>query len=146
MTYPIEPGDVLFLDTSFAIALVAASDALHEQAEALADQIEATRSRMITTRGVLLEIGNALSKRKYRDSSIRLLDSIQNDSQIEIVTITDDLFFRGFRLYRSRPDKEWGLVDCISFTVMTDRRLTKALTADEHFQQCGFQSLLRKNQ
>jgi predicted nucleic acid-binding protein len=37
-----------------------------------------------------------------------------------------------------------GLIDCASFVVMTGRALTKALTADEHFQQCGFRALLRE--
>ncbi|MFM5956954.1 MAG: PIN domain-containing protein, partial [Dolichospermum sp.] len=42
-----------------------------------------------------------------------------------------------------REDKEWGLVDCISFIVMQDRGITDALTADTHFQQAGFRALLR---
>ena len=45
-------------------------------------------------------------------------------------------------LYRARPDKEWGLTDCVSFTVMTDRGLTEALTTDDHFRQAGFRALL----
>jgi predicted nucleic acid-binding protein len=49
-------------------------------------------------------------------------------------------------LFRSRPDKEWGLIDCTSFIAMSDRSLTKALTADEHFEQCGFRALLRDHE
>jgi predicted nucleic acid-binding protein len=40
-------------------------------------------------------------------------------------------------------DKEWSLVDCISFVVMTDRKLTDALTGDHHFEQAGFNALLK---
>lgn len=55
-----------------------------------------------------------------------------------------DLFGRGFELYAARPDKDWSLTDCISFVVMKDRRLERALTADVHFVQAGFHALLRE--
>jgi len=48
-------------------------------------------------------------------------------------------------LFKQRKDKEWGLVDCLSFIVMPNRGMTDALTADTHFQQAGFGPLL-KNQ
>jgi predicted nucleic acid-binding protein len=55
---------------------------------------------------------------------------------IALSAITDQMF-------RSRQDKEWGLVDCVSFVVMQNRGIAEALTADEHFHQAGFRSLLR---
>jgi predicted nucleic acid-binding protein len=51
----------VFLDTAFAIALSAPSDEHHESAVLLAQELEANQTRLITTRAVLLEIGNALS-------------------------------------------------------------------------------------
>lgn len=60
-----------------------------------------------------------------------------------IVPLTNDLYAQALILYRSRIDKEWGLVDCLSFVVMRERMLTEALTADQHFEQVGFQALLR---
>ena len=41
-------------------------------------------------------------------------------------------------------DKEWGLIDCVSFVVMEYRGITEALTSDAHFEQAGFQALLRR--
>ena len=41
------------------------------------------------------------------------------------------------------PNSIGGLVDCVSFTLMLERGITKALSADDHFQQCGFLPLLR---
>ena len=63
---------------------------------------------------------------------------------MEIVPLSEAIFARAFQLYRTRPDKEWGLTDCISFTVMQERGLTAALTTDEHFGQAGFRVLLRE--
>jgi predicted nucleic acid-binding protein len=59
-----------------------------------------------------------------------------------IVPLSEDLYARAFRLYRERADKEWGLTDCVSFVVMQDRKISEALTTDEHFQQAGFCALL----
>ena len=38
--------------------------------------------------------------------------------------------------------KEWGLTDCVSFVVMQEYALTKALTVDHHFEQAGYEITL----
>jgi hypothetical protein len=52
-------------------------------------------------------------------------------------------FLSALALFCNRRDKEWGMVDCVSFVVMQERWLTNALTTDEHFEQAGFRILLR---
>ena len=59
-----------------------------------------------------------------------------------VVTITSTLFQKGLKLYESRADKSWGLVDCFSFILMEENQITDALTSDVHFIQAGFQALL----
>jgi predicted nucleic acid-binding protein len=133
----------VFLDTAYAIALSSPKDEHHEQAIRLAEELEADRTKLVTTRAVLFEIGNALAKQRYRAAAIGLLDSLEFDPTVEIVPATEDLCTQAFQLYRSRPDKEWGLTDCLSFVVMQERGLTTALTTDKHFVQAGFEALLR---
>jgi len=133
----------IFLDTSFAIALSAITDQNHARAIELAEQIEAQNSYLVTTQAILLEIGNALSKQRYRTAAIQLLESLESDPNVEIVPLTNELYNAAFQLFRSRQDKEWGLVDCISCIVMQNRGITDVLTADEHFNQMGFRALLR---
>lgn len=106
-------------------------------------QMQTDRTRIVTTRAVLLEIGNALGKQCYRSTAVALLEALQEDPSVEIVPISDDIYSRAFDLYRSRPDKEWGLVDCISCIVMQERGIVGALTADVHFLQAGYSALLR---
>lgn len=134
----------VFLDASYAIALSAPSDQLHVRAVSMAQQLEAERTRMLTTQAVLLEIGNALSKRRYRAAAVSLLSSLEIDPSIEIIPVSSELYAEAFDLYRGRLDKEWGLIDCVSFVVMKSRGITEALTADEHFEQAGFRALLRE--
>ena len=133
----------VFLDTSFAIALSSITDQNHLKAVKLANQIEADATRVVTTQAILLEIGNALSKQKFRAAAIQLLEALETDPSVEVLLLTNSLYKLAFNLFKQREDKEWGLVDCISFIVMQDRGITDALTADAHFQQAGFRALLR---
>ena len=134
----------VFLDTSYAIALAAASDQHHASAIAIAGDMEAAGTRLISTQAVLLEIGNALAKRRYRKAAVRLLAALDADPKVEIVPLTVELYKRAFALFQQRADKEWGLTDCVSFVLMQERGLTEALTADEHFRQAGFSVLLSR--
>ena len=122
--------------------MAVSSDQFHDIAVKLADQMESQRTRLVTTQAVVLEIGNALSKERYRAAAARLLTALVADPRVEIVPLSADLLLRAFELYATRDDKEWGLTDCVSFIVMQDRSLTESLTADEHFRQAGFQPLL----
>jgi uncharacterized protein len=133
----------VFLDTAYAIALSTPRDSFHEKAVALSRQLETSATRLVTTQAVMLEIGNTFSDLRNRHMSVELLESFETDPSIEIVPISQSLFDKAFHLYKNRLDKEWGLTDCISFVVMTERNITDALTTDRHFSQAGFRVLLR---
>lgn len=137
--------DEVFLDASYAIALSSPADEHHDRAGELAERIEAEETRLVTTRAVVLEIGNAMAGLRYRRAAIALLDALEGDPSVTIVPLTEQYYERSVHLYRERPDKEWGLTDCLSFVVMEDLRLTEALTADGHFRQAGFRALLRED-
>ena len=134
----------LFLDTSFSIGLVSPRDQIHEKAISWSEKIENLKITIVTTQAVFLEIGNALSKSAFRQVGIGLLENLADDPDTTIVSLTDEIYNKAFELFRSRPDKEWGLVDCISFVVMRERNIEAALTADEHYIQAGFRALLRE--
>jgi predicted nucleic acid-binding protein len=133
----------VFLDTAYALALSSLRDAFHERAVQLAREIRAAGTRLVTTRATMLEIGNAVSRQARRQPGIKLLAALETDARVEIVPLSEQLYRQAWQLFRERPDKEWGLTDCVSFIVMQDRGLTEALTADEHFRQAGFQPLMR---
>jgi len=132
----------VFLDTSYAVALSVVRDENHKRAVELADEMEAANTHFVTTRAILLEIGNALSRLRYRAAAISLLTALEKDPNVEIVPFSEDLYQRALEIYRDHVDKEWGLIDCVSFVVMKDEGLTEALTADNHFHQAGFRILL----
>lgn len=60
----------VFLDTSYAVALSAQTDENNQRAEELAEQFEAEGTQFVTTQAILLEIGNALAKVRYRQAAV----------------------------------------------------------------------------
>ena len=84
----------VFLDTAYAIALSSSSDQFHKKAVELAEQLEQDGARLITTHAVLLEVGNALSKMRYRTAAVALLEALEADPNVEIVPISEDLLRR----------------------------------------------------
>ena len=134
----------VFLDTAYAIALANAKDQFHQKAVQLAQQLRTEKTKLVTTRAVLLEIGNTLSGQRFRIGAVQLLDALEADPNVGIVSLTDALYSQALTLYRARPDKEWCLVDCLSFVVMQERKISSALTTDLHFQQAGYRVLLRE--
>lgn len=135
--------DEVFLDTSHAIALASPADKFHQRAATVVQEINRAKVNVVTTRGVMLEIGNAFASVQRRKVGIALLDSLEQDPRINILPVTDELYRKAVTLYRNRPDKAWGLVDCVSFVVMRERGINDALTSDLHFAQAGFRALLR---
>ena len=132
----------VFLDASYAIALVTPKDQDHAVAIQLARILKAKNVRMVTSRASLLEIGNALSRHRYRHAAVALLNALEADPAVEITELTPDLFEASYELFVERPDKNWDLTDCTSFEIMRRNEIDQALTADEHFVQAGFQALL----
>jgi hypothetical protein len=135
-----------FQDASYAIALSASSDQFHQRAVLLAEQVQSAATRLVTTRAVALEIGNALAKQRYHSAAVVLLSALDHDRAVEVVPLSEALFQQAFELYRQRPDKEWGLTDCVSFVLMKERGITEALTTDDHFRQAGFRALLKEDE
>ncbi len=128
----------IFIDTSYIIALINERDDYHNQALSLADIYDG--SSFIISEPILLEIGNALC-RNYKEESSQIIDNFLIADEVKLIPLTSDLFTRGFDLYKQYKDKDWGLVDCISFVIMWDYHINDVLTFDRHFAQAGFHIL-----
>jgi len=128
----------IFVDTVFVIALINQRDQYHQQASELADRFGGYP--LLTTDAVLLEIGNALA-RGYKQEAIEVIEQFLASDEVEIKRLTPYLFEQAFELYKQYRDKDWSLVDCISFVAMREAGISQALTFDRHFVQAGFEVL-----
>jgi uncharacterized protein len=133
-------GDRLFIDTVFIQALLNRNDQYHQQAKAFLPRLRAA-SEVWVTEAVLIEVGNALSATN-RTAAIQFIEQCYQTNNIQVVPVDTQLLSRAIQLYQSRPDKTWGLTDCISFIIMQDQGLIDAVTVDKHFVQAGYRALL----
>ena len=132
-------GDRILIDTVFVVALINIRDQYHSQAIQWSQQIEG--ANILVTDAVLLEVGNQLA-RSHRAEAAQIIEDFLTSSETEVVHLTPGLFVEALAMYKNFRDKTWSLVDCISFVVMKRSGIEKALTADHHFTQAGFQALM----
>lgn len=125
-----------FADAFYFLALLNPRDAAHEWAVEFAGS-------PVTTGWVLTEVADALAHRSVRELFVELQDLLAENSHIQVIPCTDELWQAGCELYRTRPDKDWSLTDCTSFVIMQREGITEALTGDHHFEQAGFVPLLK---
>jgi hypothetical protein len=131
---------MIFVDTSFLLAVLNPRDKLHPRAQAWAAVIV---EPLLVTEYVIWEMMNGLSLPADRPKAHLAAQEIQTSSDWEWVPATSPLFMAGMQLHRERGDKSWSLTDCISFQVMQQRNICRALTYDHHFEQAGYEALLR---
>ena len=134
----------VFLDTSGLIALVNTDDQWHRKAEIVWAELSESAAGLITTSLVLIELADGLSRVHHRGLAIQLVDALERSRRVEIVRVDERLEKLGWQLFRVRADKDWGMTDCVSMSLMTDRRIQDVFTADHHFEQAGFNILLRE--
>jgi len=130
-----------FVDTYYLLALVNTKDKGHDAA---LRHSQGRTSGLVTTTWVLVEFADALSAVSSRSSAARFIRGLSAEPFVEVTPPSQEQFERALDLYENRPGKEWSLTDCLSFLLMEERGISEALTADHHFEQAGFQALLRQ--
>jgi predicted nucleic acid-binding protein len=117
-------------------------DQLHSRAAAWQ---AAVLEPLLITEYVVWEFVNAFSATEERAKAHATVSLIRSHNAWQIVIATTDLFESGLRSHQRHVDKSWSLTDCISFSVMRERGITRALTHDHHFEQAGFEAQLRRD-
>ena len=130
----------VFADTSYFVALLNPRDDQHAAVRLWTANFE---GRLLTTAWVLVEAANFMSRGANRRAVLELLKQLRRDESVTIVPPLAEDYEQGLALFSQRLDKDWSLTDCISFVIMQREGLTEAATADAHFRQAGFRTVLR---
>jgi len=134
---------LVFLDTSGLVGVANTDDQWHDRAEKIWADLVASSTELITTSLILIELADGLSRVRHRELALQIVDGMRASDRVTIVPSDESLEAIAWQLFRERMDKEWGMTDCVSITLMTQRGITKSFTADSHFEQAGFQILLK---
>lgn len=131
---------MILIDTGYLVALANPNDALHERVLAWSDLLSES---LLVTEYVLVEFVDGFSRPDWRNRAYQVIDRLKHPN-CTIVGAENELFRAGLALHRERSDKAWSLTVCISFHVMRHHDIHQALAYDHHFEQAGFEPLLRR--
>ena len=135
----------LFVDTSGWANLIDISQPFHSLSVKIYQNARSQKHKIITTSYIITELITLLSKplRIPRPKAIAFIQSLKTSPYIEVIHISKEIDTKAWELLMQRQDKEWSLVDCSSFIVMQESKITESLTSDHHFEQAGFICLLK---
>ena len=133
----------VFVDTAAWLALLNTDDVWHSRATSLRSSLIQTNHIFVTTDFVLIEVADALCAPKHRKSTANFIKQVHHLKSTEVISLSRDLLQLGLKLYSERLDKDWGLTDCTSFVTMRQQSISLAFTSDKHFEQAGFDRLLK---
>jgi len=134
MTRPWE--QLIFLDTSAIYALADAADPNHERAKELFGKALEMGAEFLVHNYILVESAALLQSRLGLGPAIRFLKESEN-FRIHWVTAQDHRW--AVRLLEERSKRGLSFVDCLSFLVMREHKVRKALAFDPDFAKEGFE-------
>ncbi len=135
----------LFIDTSGWANLIDISQPFHSLSAKIYQNARSQKHKIITTSYIVTELVALLSSplRIPRPKAIAFIQSLRTSPYVDVMHISKEIDTKAREHLINRPDKEWSLVDCSSFIVMQERKITESLTSDHHFEQAGFIRLLK---
>lgn len=127
---------MIFVDTSFWIALRYRRDARHEDAMRL---LAGHSDEMLVTSNLVRgETWTFLRDRMGHRAAVDLLERFKSSARIEVVRIDERVEDDALAWLRRHDERVYSYVDATSFALMRARRMTSALTFDADFNAAGF--------
>ncbi|OCQ94731.1 nucleic acid-binding protein [Oscillatoriales cyanobacterium USR001] len=130
----------MFLDTSGLLCLQYKTEPFHSQA---LTEYKKAITRLTHSYVISEYVALANARRFPRSSVLAFVVDLLDHPDIKIVWVDEVLHRAAVELLMVRQDKTYSLCDSVSFIVMREQGITEALTTDRHFEQEGFNRLLR---
>ncbi len=130
---------MIFVDTSFWVALRNRRDSSHELARSLL--VKHAAEPLLTSNHVRGETWTFLRRRAGHRSAVDFLDSIDRSPRLRLIQATEDLETTALRWLRRHDEREYSFSDAISFAIMHSLRIRDALAFDGDFTAAGYREL-----
>lgn len=130
---------MIFVDSSFWVALTVAQDDHHRQALRL---FEANRrARLVTSNHVRGEVWTFLNRRYGHRVAVRFFDFAGATRRLMVEHVSAPTESEAIEWLRIRDEREYSFVDATSFALMRKLGLHEALAFDGDFAAAGFVEL-----
>jgi predicted nucleic acid-binding protein len=130
---------VIFVDTSFWLALQLPRDCLHDEAASLITRVG--RELLVTSNHVRGETWTFLRHRAWHAAAVAFLDALERTERLRLVFVDEDLENDALHWLRRHDEREYSFVDATSFALMRSLRIREAFAFDGDFTAAGFVEL-----
>jgi predicted nucleic acid-binding protein len=127
---------MIFVDTSFWVAVALARDARH----GLARQLLRAHGDgpLVTSNHVRAETWTFLRRRAGHHAALDFLDRIERSPRVKVLFVDERLERQALRWLKGHAEREYSFVDATSFALMRSLRIRAALAFDGDFAAAGF--------
>jgi predicted nucleic acid-binding protein len=130
---------MIFVDTSFFIAVGNARDTHHAEATQLL--VRHGRSGLVTSNLVRGESWTFINRRYGHRAAVAYLDRLDGSNHLEVISVGRDVEDQALRWLRRHDEREYSFVDATSFALMRSLTIREALSLDAGFPAAGFVTL-----
>ena len=130
---------MIFVDTSFWIAVSARRDAWREEALALVPRLR--EHRLVTSNHVRGETWTFVNRKQGHGGAVAVMERFDRSTQLRVEHVSPDLEEEALRWLRAHDEREYSFVDATSFALMRRLRIREALAFDGDFAAAGFVEL-----
>jgi len=130
---------VIFVDTSFWVAVRNRRDARHREAVALLERHR--DSHLLTTNHVRGETWTYLCRKAGHRVAVSFLDTIEISPRVQVSRASEAIEREALDWLRRHDERRYSFVDATSFGVMRLLELREALAFDGDFTAAGFVEL-----
>ncbi|HXV63848.1 MAG TPA: PIN domain-containing protein [Vicinamibacteria bacterium] len=130
---------MIFVDTSFWVALRNRRDKDHEQAKRLL-RVHADAA-LVTSNQIRGETWTYLRRKVGHGRAVDFLDAVNRSPRLQLVWVSEDTEAEALRWLRRHDEREYSFVDATSFALMRAHKIREALAFDGDFQAAGFLEL-----
>ena len=127
---------MIFVDTSFWIALRNRRDAHHEEGVELLKKH--ADGALLTSSQVRGETWNYLRRRVGHAAAVEFLDSLEHSPRIRVFPVEQAHEESALGWLRRHDEREYSFVDATSFALMRALRIQSTLAFDGDFTAAGF--------
>jgi len=130
---------MIFVDTSFWVALRNRRDTHHVEAQKL--MAEYAAAGLITTNHVRGETWTYLRRKAGHAAAIGFLGATRRSHLLEVRFVAEEVERVAWSWLQQHDEREYSFVDATSFVMMQRLRLQQALAFDGDFAAAGYQEL-----
>ena len=130
---------MIFVDTSYWIALENRRDGHHVEATALLG--ETSTAQLLTSNHVVGEAWTWIRRKGTHADAVRFIDRVDRSPRLRVVRVEDELEDRAWAWLHKHDERVYSFVDATSFVLMRSMKIKDALAFDGDFSAAGFREL-----